>query len=357
MTLTNTSSPPSNREQQITDSLFIRAAFSKPAERPPVWMMRQAGRFMKEYWDIKNRYSFLEMCKTPELAADVTMLPVDLLDIDAAILFSDILVTAEAMGGDLSFSQGVGPQFSNPVRNSGDIDRLDTGVVEKLQFVADAIKIVQERLNGRIPLIGFAGAPFTVMSYLVEGGSSKDFKLTKLMLHNEPELAHRLLSKIAEVTAGYLNLQIAAGVNSIQIFDSWAQALSWDDYKEFSHRYISEIISKLDRKDIPVISFCKGSSVFAPLMAEAKPDVISIDWNADLLNIKKALPQNIAVQGNLDPHVLYADKKVIKERIHRLFERMRGENGFIFNLGHGIMPDIPFDNVKYAVEVVKEYRY
>ena len=339
----------------MKDSLFIKAAFSQQTERPPVWMMRQAGRFMPEYWEIKNKYSFLEMCKTPELAADVTMLPVDLLGIDAAILFSDILVTAEAMGGDLSFTQGVGPKFANPVRTQADVDRLDTEVVHKLQYVADAIKVIQQRLDGSIPLIGFAGAPFTVMSYLVEGGSSKDFKLTKLLIHNHPELAHQLLSKIATVTADYLNLQIAAGVNAVQIFDSWAQALAWDDYKEFSHRYITEIISKLNRKDIPVISFCKGSSVFAPLMAEAKPDVISIDWNADLLDIKQCLPQGIAVQGNLDPHVLYADKKVIKERIYRLFDRMKGENGFIFNLGHGIMPDIPFDNVKYAVDIIKQY--
>lgn len=341
----------------IQDSLFIRAANSKSTERPPVWMMRQAGRFMPQYWEIKNKYSFLEMCKTPEIAADVTMLPVDLLGIDAAILFSDILVTGEAMGGELSFTQGVGPKFANPVRNQADIDNLLSDVGDKLQYVADAIKVIQQRLNGSIPLIGFAGAPFTVMSYLVEGGSSKDFKLTKLFIHNHPELAHQLLSKIAKVTVDYLNMQIAAGVNALQLFDSWALSLSWDDYKEFSHQYNVEIISKLNRKDIPVISFCKGSSVFAPLMVEAKPDVISVDWNADLLDIKKKLPAGIAVQGNLDPHILYADKKVIKERIHRLFERMRGENGFIFNLGHGIMPDIPFDHVKYAVDLIKEYRY
>jgi len=340
----------------MTNSLFLKAAFSEPTERPPVWMMRQAGRFMKEYWEIKNKYSFLEMCKTPEIAADVTMLPVDLLCIDAAILFSDILVTGEAMGGDLSFTQNIGPKFANPVRNAADIDKLQTDVVHKLQYVADAIKVIQQRLNGSIPLIGFAGAPFTVMSYLVEGGSSKDFKLTKLFIHNEPELAHQLLSKIAAVTADYLNLQIAAGVNAVQIFDSWAQALAWDDYKEFSHRYIVEIISKLNRTGIPVISFCKGSSVFAPLMAKAKPDVISIDWNVDLLDIKKRLPAGIAVQGNLDPHILYADKPVIKDRIYRLFERMKGENGFIFNLGHGIMPDIPFENVKYAVDIIKDYQ-
>ncbi|MBB3057029.1 uroporphyrinogen decarboxylase [Mucilaginibacter gotjawali] len=346
----------------MRDSLLIKAAFSEKTGRPPVWMMRQAGRFMKEYWDIKNKYSFLEMCKTPEIAADVTMLPVDLLGVDAAILFSDILVTGEAMGGDLSFSQGVGPKFANPVRTQADVDQLETEVGDKLQYVADAIKVIQQRLNARlpdgqgsIPLIGFAGAPFTVMSYLVEGGSSKDFKLTKLMIHNHPELAHQLLSKIATVTANYLNMQIAAGVNAVQIFDSWAQALAWEDYKEFSHRYIVEIISKLNRKDIPVISFCKGSSVFAPLMAEAKPDVISIDWNVDLLDIKQRLPKGIAVQGNLDPHILYADKKVIKDRIYRLFDRMKDEQGFIFNLGHGIMPDIPFENVKYAVDIIKSY--
>ncbi len=339
------------------NTLFLDAAFSKQTERPPVWMMRQAGRFMPEYWEIKNKYSFLEMCKTPEIAADVTMLPVNLLGIDAAILFSDILVTGEAMGGDLSFTQGIGPRFANPVSTLADVDALEVDVLDKLQYVADAIKVVQQRLNNSIPLIGFAGAPFTVMSYLVEGGSSKDFKKTKLLMHNQPEVAHKLLAKIAKVTAEYLNLQIAAGVNAIQIFDSWALALSWNDYQEFSHRYIQEIIANINRKDIPIISFCKGSSVFAPLMAEAKPDVISVDWNADLLNIKNSLPKGIAVQGNLDPHILYADKPVIKKYILNLFERMRGEEGFIFNLGHGVMPDIPFDNVKYAIEVVKGFKY
>ena len=297
------------------------------------------------------------MCKTPEIAADVTMLPVDLLGIDAAILFCDILVTGEAMGGDLDFIQGVGPKFSNPVRNAKDIENLSINCTDKLQYVADAIKVIQQRLNGSIPLIGFAGAPFTIMSYLIEGGSSKDFKLTKLLMHNHPELAHRLLAKIAKVTTDYLNLQIAAGVNAVQLFDSWALALSWNDYQEFSHQYNQQIIAGLNRTNVPVISFCKGSSVFAPIMATAKPDVISVDWNADLLNIKNALPAGIAVQGNLDPHILYADKPVIKKHIHQLFERMRGTEGFIFNLGHGIMPDIPFDNVKYAIDVVKEFRY
>jgi uroporphyrinogen decarboxylase len=338
--------------------IFLQAANSQPTERPPVWMMRQAGRFMKEYWDIKNKYSFLEMCKTPEIAADVTMLPIDLLDVDAAILFSDILVTAEAMGGQLSFEAGVGPLFANPVKNETDIDALLVeGTEDRLNYVADAIKVIQQRLNGTKPLIGFAGAPFTVMSYLIEGGSSKDFKKTKLFIHNQPALAHKLLQKIADVTVMYLNMQIAAGVNALQLFDSWAMALCWDDYTEFSHKYNTQIISKLNRTGIPIISFCKGSSVFAPLMAEAKPDVISIDWNADLLNMKNSLPANIAVQGNLDPFVLYADKKVIKERIHKLFDRMKGTDGFIFNLGHGIMPDIPFDNVKFAINTIKEYRY
>ena len=341
----------------LENNLLIRAAFSQSTVRPPVWMMRQAGRFMKEYWEIKNKYSFLEMCKTPEIAADVTMLPVDLLGVDAAILFSDILVTAEAMGGQLSFEQGVGPRFQNPIRSYADADALQTDVLDKLQYVGDAIKVTQQRLQGRIPLIGFAGAPFTVLSYLVEGGSSKDFKQTKLLLHNEPELAHSILQKIANVTVAYLNMQIAAGVNAIQLFDSWALALAWDDYQTFAHRYNAYIFSKLNRNGVPVISFCKGSSVFAPLMVEAGPDVVSVDWNSDLRQVKERLPSHVAVQGNLDPFVLYADKKVIKEKILQLFERMRGEKGFIFNLGHGIMPDIPFDHVKYAIEVVKEFQY
>lgn len=344
-------------DKNLKNDLLIRAALSQPTERPPVWMMRQAGRFMKEYWEIKNKYSFLEMCKTPEIAADVTMLPIDLLGVDAAILFSDILVTAEAMGGDLSFEQGVGPRFSNPIRSVKDAENLSVDCLDKLQYVGDAIKVIQGRLNGRVPLIGFAGAPFTILSYLVEGGSSKDFKLTKTLLNNQPDLAHSILQKIADVTVAYLNMQIEAGVNALQLFDSWALALSWNDYQEFSHKYNKYIISKLHRKDVPIISFCKGSSVFAPLMVDAQPDVISVDWNADLLNIKQSLPANIAVQGNLDPFVLYADKPVIKKKILDLFERMRGENGFIFNLGHGIMPDIPFDNVEYAIETIREFRY
>ena len=343
--------------QNVENSLFIRAALSQQTERPPVWMMRQAGRFMPEYWEIKNKYSFLEMCKTPEIAADVTMLPVSLLGVDAAILFSDILVTPEAMGGDLSFKEGVGPRFSNPVRDKVDAEALETDVIDKLQYVAEAIREIQSRLNGSIPLIGFAGAPFTILSYLIEGGSSKDFKKTKYLLHNDPDLAHFILSKITKVTIDYLNMQIDAGVNALQLFDSWAQTLSWDDYKEFSHQYNKEIISKLNRKNVPVISFAKGSSVFYPLMAETNPDVISIDWNANLRNLKDALPAGIAVQGNLDPYIFYADKPVIKKRIEQLFESMRGVNGYIFNLGHGIMPDFSFDKVKYAVDLIKEFRY
>ncbi len=340
----------------LQNDLFIKAALSQQVERPPVWMMRQAGRFMPEYWEIKNKYSFLEMCKTPEIAADVTMLPVDLLGIDAAILFSDILVTGEAMGGDLSFEQGVGPRFANPVRTWKDAENLTVDCLDKLQYVADAIRVIQQRLDGRIPLIGFAGAPFTILSYLVEGGSSRDFKLTKLMLNNEPELAHLILQKIADLTIAYLNMQIDAGVNAVQLFDSWANALSWNDYHTFSHKYNKYILANLKRT-VPVISFAKGASVFAPVMAESNPDVISVDWNADLLNIKRSLPAGMAVQGNLDPFIMYADKPVIKAKIHELFERMRGENGFICNLGHGIMPDMPFDHVKYAVEVIREFRY
>lgn len=335
----------------------MRAAWSQETERPPVWLMRQAGRYMPEYWEIKNKYSFLEMCKTPEIAADVTMLPVDLIDIDAAILFSDILVTPEAMGGDLSFEQGVGPRFSNPVKNWSDAENLNEKSIDKLQYVANAIRVIQERLDSRIPLIGFAGAPFTIMSYLVEGKSSRDFKLTKTLLHNDPKLAHYILQKITDLTVDYLNMQIKAGVDALQIFDSWAMALSWNDYKEFGHAYTQQIISKINRAGVPIISFARGSSVFYPIMAEAQPDVLSLDWNADLLQVKNNLPEGMAVQGNFDPIIFYADKPVIKKKIHEHFEHMRGQKGFIFNLGHGIMPDMEFDKVKYAIDVIKDFRY
>lgn len=339
------------------DSLFLRAARSESTTRPPVWMMRQAGRFMKEYWAIKEKYSFMEMVKTPEIAAEVTLLPVNLLGIDAAIMFSDILVTGEALGSELKFHPGIGPQFTHPVRLIKDVERLEIGnTYEKLAYVGQMIKIVQERLNNTLPLIGFAGAPFTVLSYLVEGGSTKEFKQTKLFLFNQPELAHALLKKITQITIEYLNLQIEAGVDAVQIFDSWAQALSWDDYKEFSHQYIDQIIRGISKR-VPVISFCKGSSVFAPLMSEAQPQVISVDWNADLARLRDSIPTHIALQGNLDPSLLYAEKKVIKSRILRLFDSMKDKGGYIFNLGHGIMPDIPFENVKFAVETIKEYRW
>ncbi|EEI89490.1 putative uroporphyrinogen decarboxylase, partial [Sphingobacterium spiritivorum ATCC 33300] len=213
-------------------------------------------------------------------------------------------------------------------------------------------KVIQERLNGSIPLIGFAGAPFTILSYLVEGKSSRDFKLTKTLLNNDPKLAHYILQKITDLTVDYLNMQIAAGVNAVQLFDSWAMALTWNDYIEFGHAYTQQIISRINREGIPVISFARGSSVFYPIMSEAKPDVISLDWNADILNVKNNLPKGIAVQGNFDPIILYADKPVIRKKIHELFERMRGQDGFLFNLGHGIMPDMSFDHVKYAVDVI-----
>lgn len=364
-------------DSHLPDSLFIQAALSSNTlmDRPPVWMMRQAGRFMPEYKKIKEKHDFLTMCKTPELAADVTMLPVDLLGVDAAILFSDILVTAQAMGGVLSFHEGVGPVFANPVRCEKDINALkeSDACIEQLDYVAGAIKEVQIRLKEdkarNIPLIGFAGAPFTVMSYLVEGRASTNFKETKQLLHNNnPEIAHKLLRKLATLTTEYLKMQIDAGVDAVQIFDSWANALCYDDYKEFSHQYIVKIILGIREKypNIPIISFCKGSSVFAPLMAEAKPDVLSIDWNADLRTMQDSLPAKIAVQGNLDPCVLYADQSTIKRYIYKLLTDMcrkdeqgnkLGCKGFIFNLGHGIMPDIPFEKVKYAIELIKEFTY
>jgi len=336
-------------------SLFLKAALCQKTIRPPVWLMRQAGRYMPEYRAIRAKHSFMEMMKNPEVATQVTMLPIDLLGVDAAIMFCDILVTAEALGSKLNFIEGKGPVFERKIRTAEDIQSLKIPEQNVFNYVYQMIGMVKEKLKGQTPLIGFAGAPFTIMSYLVEGGSSPDYKNTKILMHAQPELAKKLLDKITEVTILYLQGQITAGVDALQLFDSWADVLSYADYQEFAHPYVTKIISALNQK-VPIISFCKGSSVFYPLMAKSGTNVISLDWNANLKMVKTTLPKNIAVQGNLDPYVLYAPKEIIKAKAETLLESMRDEAGYIFNLGHGLSPDMPFENVKFLVEVVKNFK-
>lgn len=340
----------------LSQSLLVKAARCEDVIRPPVWFMRQAGRYMKEYQTIRRNHTFPEMYKTPEIARDITLQPVHVIGVDAAILFSDILVVPEAMGMTLEFVDGKGPMFPNPVRSAPDVKRLvSDGSADKLEFVYEAIKLVKKDL-GDIPLIGFAGAPFTVASYMVEGGGTKSFKEIKKLLFKNPDLADRLLEKITKVTIDYLNHQIKSGVDTIQIFDSWANALAWNEFSRFSLKYIQKVIQGLNNPEhVPVIVFCKGSSVFAPLLENVGADVISLDWNCDMRDMRDKIREDIALQGNLDPMLLYAPVETIRKHVQTWLKGMEGQRGFIVNLGHGILPDIPVESVKCVVDTVKEF--
>lgn len=321
--------------------------------RPPVWLMRQAGRYMPEYRAIRSRHSFLEMCHHPELISEVTQLPIRAFGFDAAILFSDILVIAEALEVGLSFEDGKGPIIARPLRTARDVDQLPSiDVQEKLAYVASGINLVQKEL--KVPLIGFCGAPFTVASYMIEGGTSRDLLKTKHWMLSDPNSFHRLLNKIAEVTAAYIELQIEAGIDVLQIFDSWANYLSWGHFVEFSYHYMKKLVEEVQKR-IPVILYCRGSSVFASKLVEAAPQGISLDWNCDLASLRKIVPTQIALQGNLDPDILYAPHKKIEQEVIQLLNPMRGDPAFIFNLGHGIKPDTPYDAVKVLVDTVNNH--
>ncbi len=337
----------------LTNNKLLQALNGENVGRPPIWLMRQAGRYMPEYRAIRARHSFLEMCHQPDLILEVTQLPIKAFDMDAAILFSDILLLADAFGLGLSFDEGKGPVIAKPLQSENDIDKLPLiDVDEMLSYVGTGIKLLQTQLE--VPLLGFCGAPFTLASYMIEGGSSRDLAKTKKWLLSNPSSFHKLLNKITKATADYIELQIEAGVDAIQIFDSWANYLSWGQFLEFSYSYIKEIIEKTQKHKIPVIIFCRGSSVFASKIVEAAPQGISLDWNCDLANMRKVIPFHIALQGNLDPDILYAPHHKIEQEVNHLLNSMHGDPAFIFNLGHGIKPDTPYDAVKVLVETVKE---
>ncbi len=320
--------------------------------RPPVWLMRQAGRYMPEYRKIRAKYSFLKMCHQPDLAAAVTRLPIQVFKMDAAILFSDILLLVEALGRGLRFEDGIGPIIERPITSIADIDQLpDRETLHSMNFVPEAIKMLIAEL--KVPLIGFCGAPFTVASYMIEGKSSRDLKKTKQWMLRDPESFHRLLDLIARHSIAYLKMQIKAGVHAIQIFDSWANVLAPSQFKEFSLAYLGKLVKALKSTGIPVILFCRGSSVFAPLLDELKPAGISLDWNADIAAVRTNLPSKVALQGNLDPDLLYAPRKILQQEIKKMLKSMKHDRGYIFNLGHGIAPDVSPDAVKILVETVQ----
>lgn len=340
---------------ELKNDLFLRACKKLDVERTPIWIMRQAGRYLPEYRAVRAKADFLTMCKTPELAAEVTIQPIDLIGVDAAILFSDILVIPEAMGMHLEMIESKGPVFPNPIRTYNDAKQLkDIDPAKELKYVLDAVALTKKNLNNRVPLIGFSGSPWTLLTYMVEGKGSKNFTEVKKLIYSEPKLAHSILEKLADTISNYLSAKIEAGCNAVQIFDTWGGILTQKDFEEFSLQYVTRIISKIKRKDEPVIFFAKGVHFALDKMADCGANVMGLDWTMDLGEVRNIVGDKVSLQGNLDPTVLYAKKDHIKEEVKYLLASFGKGNGHIFNLGHGILPDIDPENVKALVQFVKE---
>lgn len=340
---------------KLKNDLFLRACKKKSVERTPIWIMRQAGRYLPEYRAVREKSDFITMCKTPELASEVTIQPVDLIGVDAAIIFSDILVIPEAMGMHLEMIESKGPKLYDPIRNAADVDKLKIiDPTKDLKYVLDAVSMTKRELNGRVPLIGFAGSPWTLMTYMVEGGGSKNFSEIKKFIYNQPVAAHKLLDKIADAVAEYLSAKIEAGADAVQIFDTWGGILSPNDFEEFSLRYMEKIISRIKRKDEPVIIFAKGVHYKLNKLADSGADVIGLDWTMDIGKVRSKIGRKVALQGNLDPTVLYGTEDKIRNEAVKVLKSFGKHKGHIFNLGHGILPDISPANAKFLVDVVKE---
>ena len=331
---------------------FLKACRREPVDCTPVWFMRQAGRYMAEYRALRAKHSILDLCKTPELAAQVTLQPIDRFPLDAAIIFADILLPLEPMGLSLEFAAGEGPVIHNPVRNQADIERLNVVDGGELDYVAEAIRQARHALNGRVPLIGFAGAPFTLASYAIEGGSSRNYLLTKQLMYSEPKAWHQLMDKFARVITGYLRRQIKAGAQAIQLFDSWVGCLSVGDYVEYVMPHVQLIFEGLKREGVPMIHFGTGTSAMLPQMREAGGDVIGIDWRINLDEAWATVGHDVAVQGNLDPLTLFAPLHEIERRVEDILRRAGGRPGHIFNLGHGILPTTPIEHVAATIDMV-----
>ena len=346
-------------DAQNSNHRFIKTCHRQPVDATPVWFMRQAGRYMKEFRDIRKKHSILEVAKNPDLAAEVTLQPINRLAVDAAIIFADILLPLEPMGFDLEFVKGEGPVIHNPIRNQSDLDRLrPVNYDESLSFVGDAIRIVQKELNGKIPLIGFSGAPFTLASYVIEGGHSRYYLITKLMMYKTPHLWKELSEKLSRVVTDYLKGQIRAGAQVVQLFDSWVGALSPGDYREYVLPYSKQVIDSLksdpETRDVPVIHFGTDSTTLLQSMKEAGGDVIGLDWRIHLDEGWKIIGHDTAVQGNLDPVTLFGPISEIKRRVEDILKRADGRPGHIFNLGHGILPETPVDHVAAVADMVHE---
>jgi uroporphyrinogen decarboxylase len=342
------------RDATLHDHPMLRACRREPTSYTPVWLMRQAGRYMPEYQRVRERHSFLEMCRQSDLAAEVTVTAVERLRVDAAIIFADILLPLVPMGVGLHYESGDGPVIDRRVRSVADVDRIPPfAVADSLGFVADSIRIVRRALAGRQPLIGFAGAPFTLASYLVEGGGSRQYQATKTMMYTEPDAWHRMMEMIARTTADYLNMQIDAGADIVQLFDSWVGSLGPDDYRRFVLPHTRSVIEAM-RPAVPVIHFGTVTGNLLELMREAGGDVIGLDWRVDLAQAWARLGHDVAVQGNLDPVALFAEPSEIRRRARVILDQAAGRPGHIFNLGHGILPETPVDHVIALIDAVHE---
>jgi len=330
---------------------FLDACWGKPVDRTPVWLMRQAGRYLPEYMAVRSKCTFLELCKTPELAAEVSIQPVDILGVDAAIMFSDILTPVEPMGMKLDFVPG--PVFESPIRSMADVEKLRIPQMEQdVPYVLETIKILRRELAGKVPLIGFGGAPFTLACYMVEGKGSKDFAQIKRMMYAAPAVYAALMDKITTMSMEYLNAQITAGAQCIQIFDTWGGILSPADYERYVLPYTVRLINGLDRVETPVIHFVKGAGAILDTVKKAGGDVMGLDWHVNLGAARDLIGPQMAVQGNLDPTVLYAPREIIEREVKRVLDENAGRPGHIFNLGHGILPTVPPENARFMVECI-----
>ena len=338
----------------LYNSPFMRACRREPVPYTPVWLMRQAGRYMQEYREVRARHTFLELCKQPEVAAEVTVYAAHRLNVDAAIIFADILLIIEPMGLELEFSKGEGPVIHNPVRTSADVERVrEVESVESLDYVMQAIRVTRRELKPNLPLIGFCGAPFTLASYIIEGGGSRNYVHTKTLMYTDAAAWHELMARIARALVKYLNAQIAAGAQAVQLFDSWVGCLSPDDYREYVLPHVRTVIRGVT-PGTPVIHFGTGTATLLELMREAGGDVIGLDWRINLAEGWQRVGHDRAIMGNLDPVALFAGVEHVRNEARKILDRAANRAGHIFNLGHGILPQTPVENVVALVEAVHE---
>lgn len=346
---------------ELQNDLYLRALNREDVPRTPVWVMRQAGRYLPEYLRVRKQAGdFMSLCSNPELACEVTLQPIDRFNLDAAILFSDILTIPDAMGLGLHFEAGEGPKFSNPIKTAADVEKLPIpDPNDSLRYVMDAVSTIRKELNGRVPLIGFSGSPWTLATYMLEGGGTKDFAKVKGMLFSDPATLHKLLDKTAQSVISYLNAQVQAGAQSLMVFDTWGGVLAPANYREFSLRYMQQIVDGLTReadgRKVPVVLFTKNGGQWLDIMADTGCDGLGVDWTTDLADARARTGDRVALQGNLDPSVLYGSPESIRTEVQRVLESYGSGPGHVFNLGHGIHQHVNPENLGVMVEAVREF--